>query len=185
MFPVRKEYALTALGPVGLWPFRRRARLFFKYREATISELLEFQEEAKDGDLRGWTLKFLAKHSARPLTPKECSHLLDSWHPLWLAVKKTYLKAEGSEDAKAIPAPPFSSTLALLAKELNIDPVRFIETYTLAQMREITAGITWNMREHTKEGRAENARQLGKQAVAIAKADKGTIMQMEALKKLA
>lgn len=185
MFPARKEYELTALAQVGPWPFRRRARFFFKYREATLAQLFEFQEKARAGDLRGWTVEFLSKHAVNPLKPRELRAIIDGWYPLWEKLKSTHLgHVEGQSEA-AGPSAPFSATLAILSKELGIDPVSFIERYTLAQMREISEGIAWNYREQTKEGRAQNARLLGKQAVAIAKADKDTIMRLEALKKLA
>jgi hypothetical protein len=181
VFPTRKEYEVAA-EVAGGFPFRRRARLFFRFKEATLAELCEFQAEGVT--VREWVVRFLLESCVTRPKGWQVQAMWDDWQKLWDMVRPAYFGGalEGTP-SPAVAAPPFGATLATLAKELSCDPLTIMERYTLAQVKELSSGLRWNANELTKEGRAENARTLGKERVRLAKEDPSFRMALETLKR--
>ena len=155
---LRKKYS---------FPIRFLTKETFRihFEQATLRELLEMSDVVKDHDsLNTWLFKFLSKNARGngkitmklygQLTVKHVNSIIE--YLMETYAKGYFEKAEEGKEPKPAKAPS-SSFIAFLLSNSN-ETVDSLLGMTWEQIEYLLEGVAWNVREQSKDGRAENKR---------------------------
>jgi len=161
-FPIRKEYTIDVNMNVKLKWVIKPAKFKIKYKQATIIETQNFIEQVEKNNLQDWVLKFLENNSnANKISMWIVKMNWKFFEELINKLKLTmfhwvFNEKEDKSDWSSIQ--PFESVLCFLCKEININPLEFVEKYTIEQMNYLLDWIIYNINEQTEEWQEKNQR---------------------------
>jgi len=132
---------------------------FFKYKQYTIEQTLEFNYAEKNEEQ--WLFDFLNNHAendADKLSKEEFEKL---------PVKELYKKVVGwlcrgfydfnrKEEVDKGESYPVWAYIAFICNELAIEPLHLVKNYTFEQLNYLTEWIVWNKNEQTEEWQKRN-----------------------------
>jgi len=155
------------------------------YSQATLRELLEMSNVIKNNDkLMSWLYNFLNNHCEDEITVKSFSDLQQKHiNSILEFLFDTYTKGyfEKIKNNTEITSPT-SSFIAFILEHTN-ETTESLLNMTWEQIQYIVEGLSWNIREQSKDGKAENKRQWALKQARLVQNDDEALKQAKELEK--
>lgn len=141
---------------------------FFKYKQYTIEETLEF--EYSEQDKEKWLFEFLNNHAETEddkLSKKIFNQLpfkqLYKRVVWWLC--KGFYDFDRKGEVDNGDSYPVGAYVTFICNELSIEPLNLIQDYTFEQLNYLTEWIVWNKNEQTEEWHKRNKKKRTQQEI--------------------
>lgn len=155
-FPKREDYEMNFEISLKYGKNRIKKTVKLKYKEATISEVIELlKEEEKSVWLKKilewqWVIEKRLVLSNKELALSLFEKLKDT---MFVGVFNSKQDKKEKWTHR-----PFKSVVALISQKLHITPIDFIENYTVRQMNYLVEWIIYNINDETEDWRKINER---------------------------
>lgn len=158
-FPLTKEFERTFKIQKSFFWYKYFKKITLKYNQASLYESMEFLQNIKNPI--EYYLEFLKKYSVKKLSKKDLIICLVYYKDFWWEIEKTFFLWYFEKQKQEIiinteDIVPFSSYIAYISKEVNIEPNILFKKYTYPQIKRLSDWIVYN--NQTKEERAETQR---------------------------